>query len=133
MNKFNWLRGLDLNQGPSGYEPDELPDCSTPRLIQTCYITIKLLSKSIVNNILLNIGDTEFIGSNLTELLSSKIKFNIISCDNYSGSIRNYIASKIVKYIKGFTKNIKNRINKYVNNVNAIFHFVNYSRYAKVS
>jgi hypothetical protein len=20
-----------LNQGPSGYEPDELPDCSTPR------------------------------------------------------------------------------------------------------
>ena len=23
--------GLDLNQGPSGYEPDELPDCSTPR------------------------------------------------------------------------------------------------------
>jgi hypothetical protein len=27
----NWLRGLDLNQRPSGYEPDELPDCSTPR------------------------------------------------------------------------------------------------------
>jgi hypothetical protein len=24
-------RGLDLNQRPSGYEPDELPDCSTPR------------------------------------------------------------------------------------------------------
>ena len=27
----NWLRGLDLNQRPSGYEPDELPGCSTPR------------------------------------------------------------------------------------------------------
>ncbi len=26
----NWLRGLDLNQRPSGYEPDELPGCSTP-------------------------------------------------------------------------------------------------------
>ena len=26
---------MDLNHGPSGYEPDELPDCSTPRqLIQ---------------------------------------------------------------------------------------------------
>src|SRR5690625_3859826 len=27
-----WLRGPDLNQRPSGYEPDELPDCSTPQL-----------------------------------------------------------------------------------------------------
>jgi hypothetical protein len=26
------LRGQDLNLRPSGYEPDELPDCSTPRL-----------------------------------------------------------------------------------------------------
>ena len=26
------MRGPDLNQRPSGYEPDELPDCSTPRL-----------------------------------------------------------------------------------------------------
>ena len=25
------MRGLDLNQRPSGYEPDELPGCSTPR------------------------------------------------------------------------------------------------------
>src|SRR5579884_3531770 len=25
-----WLRGLDLNQRPLGYEPNELPGCSTP-------------------------------------------------------------------------------------------------------
>ena len=30
-----WLRGKDLNQRPSGYEPDELPDCSTPRYVST--------------------------------------------------------------------------------------------------
>ena len=26
-----WLRGPDSNRQPPGYEPDELPDCSTPR------------------------------------------------------------------------------------------------------
>jgi hypothetical protein len=27
----DWLRGMDLNHRPLGYEPNELPDCSTPQ------------------------------------------------------------------------------------------------------
>src|SRR5271169_4070959 len=28
---LGWLRGVDLNHRPLGYEPNELPDCSTPQ------------------------------------------------------------------------------------------------------
>src|SRR3954447_17623605 len=31
LTSMFWWRGWDLNPRPSGYEPDELPDCSTPR------------------------------------------------------------------------------------------------------
>src|ERR1051325_4895602 len=31
----DWLRGRDLNPRPLGYEPNELPDCSTPRQVPT--------------------------------------------------------------------------------------------------
>ena len=27
-----WLRGMDLNHRPLGYEPNELPGCSTPQI-----------------------------------------------------------------------------------------------------
>jgi membrane-bound lytic murein transglycosylase A len=30
-DRGDWLRGVDLNHRPLGYEPNELPDCSTPR------------------------------------------------------------------------------------------------------
>ena len=49
-----WLRGPDLNQRPSGYEPDELPDCSTLRYILNyrhfflqIYHILKILLKTI--------------------------------------------------------------------------------------
>jgi UDP-glucose 4-epimerase len=123
------LRGLDLNQGPSGYEPDELPDCSTPRLLKTCYITLEILSKCIVKNIIVIIGGAGFVGSNLIDLFIRKTKFNIISYDDYSsGVVTNHIKNNRVKYLKGHTINIEKIINNYKNRINTLFHFGEFSR-----
>src|SRR5438477_11815020 len=43
----NWVQGLDLNQRPSGYEPDELPGCSTlqrrARNVRSTIFTVNLV------------------------------------------------------------------------------------------
>ena len=36
-----WLRGGDLNPRPLGYEPNELPDCSTPRHDLAGYLGVR--------------------------------------------------------------------------------------------
>lgn len=52
-------------------------------------------------------GGAGFIGSSLIEYLIKKTNNKIISIDNYStGSIKNHINSKKIKYIKSNTKNI---------------------------
>ena len=61
---FGWLRGLDLNQRPLGYEPNELPDCSTPR--GYCTENRRLLPRGKIN---LN-GPILLILPNLVSLLS---------------------------------------------------------------
>lgn len=82
-----------------------------------------------MKNILLVTGGAGFIGSNLIELLVKKTKYNIISFDNYStGTIRNHIINKKVKYIKGHTKNINKILNEYKYNIHTIFHFAEFSR-----
>ena len=52
-------------------------------------------------------GGLGFIGSNLIKLLVLKTNYRIISMDNYStGSKRNHIKNKRVKYLRGENKNI---------------------------
>ena len=36
---MDWLRGMDLNHRPLGYEPNELQDCSTPHSYSNAVVT----------------------------------------------------------------------------------------------
>jgi UDP-glucose 4-epimerase len=82
-----------------------------------------------MRNILVVTGGAGFIGSNLiSELLKFK-KFNIISVDNYSsGSSKNHIKNKRVKYFKGSTKNLELLLKSYIGKVHSIFHFGEFAR-----
>ena len=74
-------------------------------------------------------GGAGFVGSNLIEYLLSKTKFKIISIDNYSsGSKKNHIINRRVKYIKGNTKNISNILKKDIRSIHSLFHFGEFSR-----
>ena len=80
------------------------------------------------NKKILVTGGAGFVGTNLIKLLINKTKYNIISLDNYSsGSKKNHIKSKRVKYIKGKTANIENLIKK-PGEINSIFHFGEFAR-----
>tara|TARA_A100001011_G_scaffold297419_1_gene310104 strand:+ start:291 stop:1172 length:882 start_codon:yes stop_codon:yes gene_type:complete len=82
-----------------------------------------------MKNLIIVTGGAGFVGSNLISFLLNKTHFSIISLDNYSsGSKRNHIKNKRVKYIKGNTLNIKKILNKQKNKIKALFHFGEFSR-----
>ena len=73
-------------------------------------------------------GGAGFVGSNLIHLLLDKTKYKIISIDDYSsGSNKNHINDKRVKYLKSDTKNISILL-KNPKRINAIFHFGEFAR-----
>ena len=74
-------------------------------------------------------GGSGFVGSNLIEYLIKKTKYDIISLDDYSsGTKKNHIKSKKVRYIIGNTKDIDKILKKHVNKIHSIFHFGEFSR-----
>ena len=74
-------------------------------------------------------GGVGFVGSNLIKTLLKRTKFRLISIDNYSsGGKKNQIKSPRVKYINSDTKNISKILNPYKKDINAIFHFGEFSR-----
>ena len=84
---------------------------------------------SKMKNLIVVTGGAGFVGSNLIELLLKKTKYKIISLDNYSsGSKKNHITHKRVKYLKGNTSNIIKILKNYKNKINSIFHFGEFAR-----
>ncbi len=74
-------------------------------------------------------GGAGFVGSNMIKYLIKKTNFRIISLDNYStGSKKNHLISKRIKYIKSDTKNISKKLNKYKKSINSVFHFGEFAR-----
>jgi len=74
-------------------------------------------------------GGAGFVGSNLIENLLKNTNRFIISLDNYSsGYKKNHIKSSRVKYLKGNTKDINSLLSRYTSQIEAIFHFGEFSR-----
>ena len=73
-------------------------------------------------------GGAGFVGANLIRFLLNKTKYKIISIDDYSsGSKKNHINDKRIKYLKSDTKNISTILKKPLR-INAIFHFGEFAR-----
>ena len=81
-----------------------------------------------MRNIIVVTGGACFVGSNLIKFLLNKTKNKIISIDNYSsGTKKNHIKNKRVKYIKSHTKYIF-QILKNPKKILAVFHFGEFAR-----
>ena len=82
-----------------------------------------------MRNIIIVTGGAGFIGSNLIKYLVKKTKYPIISIDNYStGTKKNHVNHKNIKYVKNENINISQILKKNKKKIKVIFHFGEFSR-----
>jgi len=74
-------------------------------------------------------GGCGFVGYNLIQYFLERTNFRIISLDDYSsGTKKNHIKNKRIKYIFGHTKDINKILKNYKKKINSVFHFGEFSR-----
>ena len=82
-----------------------------------------------MKNLIIVTGGAGFVGTNLIEYLLKKTNLKIVSLDNYSsGTKKNHLKSKRVRYVSGHTKDINKFFNKHKHKIKVIFHFGEFSR-----
>ena len=82
-----------------------------------------------MKNTILITGGAGFVGFNLINLLLKKTNKKIVSLDNYSsGSKKNHISDKRVKYLTGNTLEIEKKLLRFKKNIHSVFHFGEFSR-----
>ena len=80
-------------------------------------------------NIIVVTGGAGFVGSNLIEKLVAFKKYKIISIDNYSsGTKKNHLKHKNIKYLNCNTSEIEKKLNNLKDKIKTIFHFGEFAR-----
>ena len=83
----------------------------------------------MIKNIIVITGGAGFVGSHLIEVFLNKTNFKVVSVDNYSsGTKKNHIKNKRVRYVEGDTKNIQILLRNIKQKIHSIFHFGEFSR-----
>jgi UDP-glucose 4-epimerase len=82
-----------------------------------------------MKDLLVITGGCGFVGSNLIKYLIEKTNYKIISLDDYSsGSKKNHVKDKRIKYLRGHTKNVNKILKNKINRIHSLFHFGEFSR-----
>ena len=87
-----------------------------------------------MKNIIIVTGGAGFVGTNLISFLLKNSNYKILSIDNYSsGSKKNHLKSKKIKYINGNTKNISQILNSKKKKLMQFFILVSFLEYIRAS